>query len=390
MTEDPFTGYGEFEFQAKRWVLAGLAAAALAALPPNAPAALGCFRVRAAQGFLELAATDMERTVLAVTASVIAGDAQDGTYHEALVPARKLQAILKELPEVDVAVRVSKNTARVTAGGGEWSLALPDGGDYPELVSPSQLSFTPYGREKLLAALRAVRHVVGRDAGRPPLTQVELKDDPGSKEHSVATASDGSRFARARLERYPLAAACIPSSVLDDLVRVLAAGQSEEVGVAETDEVLAFRAGPVVLAVARRSTPFPDMERLLLRPALDNEDVLSVDKDELAAAVRRVRVNADGDTAAIVLEVKAGKVVVVARDKAGNSAREPVAAGWAGKDRLLCVNHAALAEMLAAHPGKACELRLGKDAGKRRSVVLLQGDGLTQVISQMVPALVGY
>lgn len=391
MSEEPFAGvsYGEFDFQVKRWVLQGLADLSAAALPASAAIpALGCYRVRAGEGFLELAATDMERTILAVTGSVVATSSSDGTYHEALIPARKLQAIIRELPEVDVTVSVKKNQAQVKAGTGSWTLALPDGSDYPELLSPATLDFKNYEREALLAGLKSVRHVVSRDAGRPALTQLQIKD--GELKESVTTASDGSRFARARIKRYPITGTCVPSSALDDLVRILAGGQSDSVMVAETDEATVFKVGPVVLAVARRSTPFPDVDRLLLQPAMENQDVLSVDKDELSAAVRRVRINADGETSAIVLEVADGSVTVVARDKAGNSATETIVAGWAGKDRVLCVNHVSLAEMLAAHPGKTCEFRLGKDVGKRRSMVLLQGDGLVQLIAQMVPALVGY
>lgn len=384
--------YGSFTFQVKRWILASLAEAAAPALPASVPVpALGCFRVRAGDGFLELAATDMERTVLATTKSVIADSPEDGTYHEAFVPARRLLAILKEAPNTEVTITVKKNQAQVAVGSGSWTLALPDSKDYPELVSPAQLDFSPYGRERLLAGLRAVRHVVCKDAGRPPLTQVEVKDEPGGADYSVVTASDGIRFARARAVRYPLPATCIPSSVLDDLIRLLAGGQADDVGVAETEEVLAFQAGPVTLSVARRSTPFPDMDKLLLQPALANEDILKVDRDELAAAVRRVRINADGETSAIVLEVTGGAVTVVARDKASNSATEAVPATWtSAKDRVLCVNHAFLAEMLAAHPGKLCEFRLGKDRGMRRSMVLLEGEDITQVIAQMPPALVGY
>jgi DNA polymerase III sliding clamp (beta) subunit (PCNA family) len=385
--------YGNFSFQVKRWVLAGLADAAAAALPATASVpALGCYRVRVSEGFLELAATDMERTVLASSGSVSVKDVPEMAYQEVLVPARKLQAILKEAPDSDVVLTVKKNQATLTAGGGTWTLTLPDGGSYPELIS-AQGSFTGFSREKFLAALRSVRHVVSRDAGRPPLTQAEVRADPGDETRAVVTASDGSRFARARIDGFhaPAEALCIPSSALDDLVRLLAAGQSEEAGIVLTEEAIVFRVGSVILSVARRSTPFPDVDKLLLNPALENNQELSVSKDELAAAVRRVRINADGETSAIVLELGAQAVTVVSRDKLGNSATEDVPAKWTGTaGRVLCLNHVFLAEMLSAHPDNSVQLRLGKDVGKRRSQVLLQGDGLTQILSQMIPSLVGY
>lgn len=384
--------YGDFSFRVKRWVLAGLADAAAAALPANAAIpALGCFRVRAGEGFLELAATDMERTILAVSAAVDAKDMIDGTYHEVLIPARKLQAILKEAPDVEVTVTVKKNQAQLTAGALQ-TLALPDSSGYPDLITIGDKLFTAFDREKFLAALRSVRHVVSRDAGRPPLTQAEIRMDPDDDTRTVITASDGSRFARARIDGMPppVDPLCIPSSALDDLGRLLAAGQADTAGVALTENALVFQTGSVVLAIARRSTPFPDMDRLLLQPALENDETVSVDKEELAAAVRRVRINADGETSAIALEVGEGSVNVVSRDKAGNSAVEGVIAISTQDGRLLCVNHVYLAEMLAVHPGNTVQFRLGKDLGKRRSQLLLQGDGITQILSQMIPSLVGY
>lgn len=385
--------YGDFSFRVKRWVLAGLADSAATALPASAGMpALGCYRVRIAEGFLELAATDMERTIRATTGAVAVKDILEGTYNEVYIPARKLQAILREAPDGEVTLAVKKNQATLTATAGQWTLALPDSEGYPELIGLMDLKFTLVGREKFLAGIRAVRHVVSRDAGRPPLTQAEVRTDPSDPARTVITASDGSRFARARIEDFPPPPEplCIPSSALDDLARLLAAGQGEEAGIALTEEAMVFSVGSVVLSVARRSTPFPDVDKLLLKPALENKQVLSADKGELAAAVRRVRINADGDTSAIVLDLSNGSISVVARDKARNSAVETVSSGWEGGNRVLCVNHAFLAEMLAAHPGNTVEFMLGKDVGKRRSQVLLQGGGLTQILSQMIPSLVGY
>jgi DNA polymerase III sliding clamp (beta) subunit (PCNA family) len=400
--EDPFAGteppggtdYGEFSFRVKPHVLRVLAAAAGAAVPASGPPSMTCYRLRVSEGHLSLAATDLERTVIARTEAVYCQGTEANAYAEAFVPAKKLQAILKEAPEADLTVEVKKDKASVTAGTGSWVLSLPPSDEYPSLTALEQLSFGAYPREKFLAALRAVRHAVCRDAGRPPLTQVAVSqplEDVAPEEDSwCVTASDGTRFARARLETFPEAMS-IPALVLDDLMRLLAAGKSDDIGIAATEEFLAFRVGPVLLAVARRSTPFPDMDRLLLAPAQDNDQKLHVDRDELAAAVRRVRINADGDTSAIVLAVSENELTVVSRDKGHNSASEPVhVSGWQGGDRVLCVNHVFLAEMLAAHPERECVFRLGKDLGKRRSVLLLSGSGITQVLTQMAPALVGY
>jgi len=95
---------------------------------------------------------------------------------------------------------------------------------------------------------------------------------------------------------------------------------------------------------------------------------------------------------AIALRLSAGEVTVEARDGSKNSATETVMASWTGAGRVLTVNHAYLLDMLDVHPSKACVFRIGKDLGKRRSMVLLADEesGVTGVISQMPPGVMGY
>lgn len=387
--EDQFTAegsYGEFSFRTRSHVLRHLVGtAATVMLASKAVAALGCVRLRVCPDWIEVAATDMDRTVVAVSQAVYCGDVYEAGYAEAFIPARKLTAVLKELPDADVTVEVKGNRA-VVGCGSTWTLALPDASDYPELLDAGALGWHSYPREEFLAALRSVRHAVCRNGSMPAYAQVEVKNHDG---HAAVTAADSIRFARARIASFP-ADMCIPSSVLDNLIRLLAAGKAEDIGVAATDDHLAFRVGPVTLAVARRSTGFPDTDQLLLKPTEGYDQELRVDRDDLLGAVRRVRVNADESTSAVALVVSGETLTVAASDKFANSASEIVAAGWGSpKDRALCVNHAALSEMAAAHPDKTCTFRLGPDAGMRRSLVRLQSDTLVQVISQMAQKLAG-
>lgn len=402
MAADPFEGiqppggvdYGTFTFHAMQWVLAKAADAVSSAVPCSAPPGqpvLTCLRVRVTTDSLQFTATDLERTIYCASKSMSAEGVQENAYAQVFLPAKKLRDILREAPEGSVTVEVRKDEAEVTvAGGGSWLLRLPDPSVYPVLTDPYLLAYKSYSRDKLLDGLRAVQHVICKDASRPTLTQVSIAADSlNSGALMTVTASDGTRFARARLDDYP-EEMCISAAVLPDLTKLLRGAQAEEVGIACTPETLAFRAGDTLLAVARRASPFPDMDRLLLKPALENSFTLTVDKDDLAAAVRRVRINADESTSAIVLEAEAGKLTVVSRDKAGNSAHETIPATWAEAKRTLCVNHGSLTEMLAAHPGKTCALSLGTDHGKKRSPVLLASDTTVQVIAQMPASLIGY
>lgn len=384
--------YGTFSFTVKRYILADLCKHAAVAVPGRESErvpVLACFQVRlGGSPALQVAATDMERTVFTETGTVPWDDTAPETT--VYIPARKLLAILEEAPEGDVSIKVAKNKAEISVPGVNWKQVLPDPGGYPKLPVPAAIEFSAYKREELLAALKTIRHAICRDASRSNLTQVQV--DAGA-----ITASDGSRLARADLPGFPIDA-CVPSAAVDDLVKLLSTSPVEDIYAGQTPGLVAFRVGHVILAASKRQNPFPDVESQLIKPTEANNETLAVDKAELAKAIRRVRINADTGTAAIALFISPETVAVVAQDKNGNSAREVVPAKWvpalsAGEmaaERLVVVNHVHLAEAIEAHPGTVCEFQLGKDAGKKRSMVLLSGNGLIQVLSQMPPALVGY
>jgi DNA polymerase III sliding clamp (beta) subunit (PCNA family) len=387
------TSAPEVRFTVARFILHQLATAALVAVParPALPV-IGSFRIDVSPGRLRLAATDGELTVFAETPAVDTDST--GTIY---ILARKLQAILAEAPEGQVTIAVSGGFASVSVvssgkgAGATWSLKLPGTTNAPELLDPAELSFKAARREDFLSALKTVRHAVSADSGRPQYTQVHIAEHDGSM---YATASDSNQLSRVPVKGFPLAMD-IPLAVLDDLTKLLAGSPVEDAEVASSRDHLVFRAGTVTLAVLRLSTAFPDMDRLMLEPARANEAELGVSKTELQAALRRVRINADGKTSAIALIVERGdesghaQLTVLATDADGNSATEEVGAAWEGGSRTLVVNSKFLEGMLAAHPAGDCAFRLGPDRGKTKTMVLLEdtGAGVSGVLLQLAHSL---
>jgi DNA polymerase-3 subunit beta len=377
--------YKPFSFTAKRLILSALADKAISVVPTrDVMPVLKHFLVHVAPGSLRLAATDLELAVLASTPAVTA-DAEQIL----VLPARKLLAILREAPEGDVVIDVAGDSAKVRAGTASWDLKLDDASSYPPLPDPAEVEMHPVSREAFLGALKAVRHAAGRDSGRPALQQVDIS--AGEDGTAKVTACDSVRFARTVLPGFPLSVQ-IPSGALDSLVKTLEGSEMDEVQAGETGSHLVFRVSGTVFLASRLMAKFPDVEKLLLRPALENKLQLTADKAELDRALRRVRINADPETSAIGLRLSPGLLTVTARDKYGNRAEESIAAGWQDGERLVVVNHQFLSQMLAAHPSAACQFWLGPETGKKRSVLMLRDDGTgtTGIIYQMLASLVGY
>lgn len=390
MTKETGADYGSLEFTVRRAMLAQLADWAMTAVPSSATLPVnGCFQVTVTPESLRVAATDQAKAVLT---DLLAVSAQSSG--QVYLPAKKLRAILGEAREGDVTVSVKGGTAMVTAGSASWQLRLPSPDGYTGMPDLSAAAFAPVSRENLRWALDTVRHAVGKDSGRPAFTQVRVSAGDGGR--MFACAADSSQFSSAPVDGFPRDM-LIPGGVLDDLLKLLAKVPVDDAEVAECGPYAVFRVGTVTLAALRMGAPFPNVEQLFLGPVKGNDMKLGVDKDELNAALRRVRVNTDASTSAVALIADVasngrGQLTVTGRDKGGNSAEEVIPAAWEGGQHLMVVNATFLGNLLAVHPAATCEFLVGKDRGRVRAPLLLKDEErqVTGTCPQMPPNLVGY
>jgi DNA polymerase-3 subunit beta len=372
-----FAGRPDTGFTAKRFHLLQLTERAAAVVPgKNIYPLLSNFQVTIGEGRIKVAATDMELSVLSELDLVVCRGT--GTV---LIPARRFLSILREAAEGDVDVRVSKGTAHVTAGGASWDLVLQPADDYPPLPAAEDITFTPVSREKLLSAVSLVKGAASRDGTNPKLMAVSISN-------GKVIASSHVRLHRAKVD-IPLNLQ-VPIGAVDDLLRLLNDCQADEIGIGEEKHVLAFRIGGDVFMAGKLANEYPDQEKRLLTPHLAGNQVLTVDKADLVAAVRRVRITADPETAAIGLRLAPGKVTVISQDKNRNAAQEEIPATRTSKERLVVVNHEHLQDLLGLSPGPQVTIRIGAEAGKRRSPVVLVDDkeGTAGVIGQLAALLV--
>jgi DNA polymerase III subunit beta len=401
---DPFAGnaatpaasYPAFSFSAPRFIFEMLAKRASTVVPSREfQPVLKNFLITVAPASLHVLATDLELSVLAFSPSVTTSFPEGLAKAAVTIPAKRLLAILQEAPDGEVEISVSGDLATVRAGTASWALKLnSDASDYPEIPDIEGCEFHEVKRKAFLDALLAVRYAVSRKGTNPKFMQVSIA--PGTDKIFRVVASDSSRFAQVPLPGFPeeirIPAAGTPSAV-DELARMLAASQAETVMVARSGLHLIFKVDSTVLVASMLHHEYPDVDKLLLAPALQNQDKLTVDRRELITALRRVRINADGTTHAIGLMLETGSLTVFSRDTIQNVARETIAAHWEGPKRQLVVNHEYLESMLTAHPSASCSFYLGKDTGKRKSVLLLRDfdTGVTGIINQMAAqGLVGY
>lgn len=341
---------------------------------------LGNFCVTVMPGKIRIAATDMELSVLSESTLVTCIGA--GTV---LLPAEKFLPIVRQADEGDVEVRVSDGTAVITAGRYSGSLLTQPSDDYPALPGAEEIAFTMVRRDALAVALSMVKDAACRDGTNPRLMAVNIAA-------GKVTAASHTRLHQVRLSAAAGLELQIQVGAADELARLLASTQLEEIGVGEAGYMLAFRLGDDVLMAGKLPEAYPDQEkRLLSAPLKENSKGLIADKAGLLAALSRVRITADKDTAAVGLRLAEGKVTVTSRDKWGNGGDEELPATWSGGERMVVVNHQHLTDLLALAGGPRVTLWLGTDTGKRRSPLVLNDEetGSAGVIGQLAGVLIG-
>ena len=324
---------------------------------------------------LRVIATDLELSVLAVSEVVSVGQAGTGVF-----PGARLLELVREASDGDVAVKVDAGVATIEVGRTSWTLKLLDGSDYPALTDVAEVDFSTVDRARFVQALTSVRGAASSEAMRLALMMIDVSD-------GRMRAADGVRLQQVTLEKWPKGLDFqLPVAAVDTLVRLLRSTDLDTISIGQTEDFIVFKIASDYYVANKLNAEFPDVDTLLLKPALANKHRLTVDREELESAVKRVRVTADPETAAIVVSLTKNSLTVSSKDKYGNAAVEELDSGWEGSDREIAFNHKHLLDMLSmAGDVKTCEFLLGDDTKTRRSPLLLSDEktGLVSVLNQI-------
>jgi DNA polymerase III subunit beta len=279
---------------------------------------LGGMRLRAGEGTLELAATDME---LSLRASVEASVVGSGTV---VVPGRLLLDIARSLPEPEATLEhlAEESVLVITSGSASYRIHTYSAEDFPNLPDLDGAALQQVDAEALLSTIGRVSRSASRDESRPVLTGVFVSFEG---EKLVMAATDSYRLAvkeTAAPGPLPELEAIIPARALQELQRI--AGSAESVELALQENHVVFGAGEVWLTSRRIDGQFPNYRQLLPEQF---EHELELPRDELLDVVRRVGLLAQRNSP-LRLRFAEGELTVSARTQDVGEARESLPAPY--------------------------------------------------------------
>jgi DNA polymerase-3 subunit beta len=288
---------------------------------------LSGLRVSVAGEQLELTGSDLELTI---RVQAPAQTSEDGV---AVVPARLFGDIVRAVEPGPVDVEVRDDEAHITAGRSSFSVRVLSAEDFPRLPDVGG-SAVQVEAPALAEALRQVVPAASKDDARPILTGVLLTAASGGLR---LVATDSYRLAVRDLQGVSMLEAgqkvLVAAKALAEVQRLLGDG-SIEVTLAERDAK--FRIGAAEVTTRLIEGEFPNYEQLI--PS-GYPNRLTVERDALAEAVRRVRLVGQGrDGAPIRLGMSTAGVELSAVAQEVGEAREMVEAKYEGGDLTAAFN----------------------------------------------------
>jgi DNA polymerase III subunit beta len=308
---------------------------------------LGGILLRAEEGRLLLAATDMEISLRATIAGTIEGDGA------VVVPGKLLTDLARLLPDesVTLAHEEGDGVLTVTSGSHSSRLNVFSVEDFPRLPAlDGELHATD--APALLATIDKVSRAASRDESRPVLTGILVQFSGGKL---VMAATDSYRLAVKETELDAGEAeieAIIPARALQELARLAAGGGEVKLGL--QDNHVIFGAGDVWLTSRRIDGQFPNYKQLLPESF---EAELTTARAPLLEVIRRAGVLAQRN-APLRLRFAEGELTVSAQTQDVGEARESIPIEYAGEPLEIGFNPEFLRDGLEAVSTESVQLKL--------------------------------
>ena len=300
--------------------------------------------LKAADGRLQIAATDLDVTILSSCAARIT------TPGGVTIEAKRLFDIIRSLPDEDVHVALQENNSvSIEAGTAKFRLLGLPAEDYPTLPSVNVSEAYTLPLEELKTMVAKVKFAITHEETRFQLNGALLKVQPQKME---MVATDGHRMA---LINFPQGSGgpkkkggdltiLIPRKALDEILR-LESSDDGNVRFGVSENQLFFEAGERRLMARMIDVNFPNYMEVIAR---DNDRHVMVDRERLLSTIRRISLVANERTRAVRFDFAPGKLTVSSTNPELGDARETVPIDYAGNPFHVGLNAAYVTDFLSA------------------------------------------
>ena len=301
------------------------------------------------------------------------------------LPAKILLETLRNLPEQPVTFSIDDSTysIEISSDNGRYKLSGENATDFPKVPTVADGYSVNISSEILSTAINNTIFATSNDELRPAMTGVYVNLDEAN---TTFVATDSHRLIRYR--RVDVAAdqahnMIIPRKALTLLKATL---PQENTNVAmEFNAANAFFDFNNIKMICRLiDERFPDYENVI--PA-DNENIMSINKNELLSSLKRIAIYANKTTHQVRLKITGSELMISAEDlDFSNEANERLACEHGGEDIEIGFNAKFLIEMLGNIDSDEVSLKL---SAPNRAGILLpsEKDDQEDILMLVMPVM---
>ncbi len=297
--------------------------------------------LRAEDGRLQMAATDLDVTILSSCPARIT------TPGGVTIEAKRLFDIVRSLPDEDVHITLQENNSLlIDSGTAKFRLLGLPAEDYPTLPTVNVTEFYDIPLDELKTMVAKVKFAITHEETRFQLNGALLKVLP-TKMEMVAT--DGHRMALINFPQGSNGKAkeltiLVPRKAMEEIMR-LESGEDGTVRFGVSENHLFFEAAERRLLARMIDVNFPNYMEVIAR---DNDRKVLVDRERLLATIRRISLVANERTRAVRFDFAPGKLTVSSTNPELGDARETVPIDYAGNPFFVGLNAAYVTDFLSA------------------------------------------
>jgi len=251
------------------------------------------------------------------------------------LPARRFFSICRELPDGTVEIEVDdRDVATIRSGPSFFKLVGLSEEDFPPLPEFKENAVFTIEQKTFKEMLQKVIYASSTDETRYILNGALLsfKD-----EKLTVVATDGRRLAMVEQELEFLEEAqtdiVVPSKTINELIKTL--GEEGTLRICVSPTQIAFDFNKILIISKLIEGTYPNFQQVI--PA-QCEERISIDRETMLIAVRRVSLLTDDQTSSVKLTFGQNKIELVSNSPEIGEARETVPVKYDGKEIAIAFN----------------------------------------------------
>ena len=304
---------------------------------------LSNYLFEAAGDKLSLTATDLD---LSLRTSCNAKVKKEGSC---TIPARKLHDYVKLLPDADITIKLLENHwVSIRCGRSNTKMVGMARSNFPTLPIFPTAGVVKIPAQVLRGMIAKTGFAIANEESRYTLNGALMVLKP---ESITMVATDGHRLAHIERngEKFEGVSGemktLIPKKAMDELKSLVDSTEVDGIEFAKDESTLYFRIGPRLLTSRQLTGQFPNYEAVLPK---DNNKLVTVNGDELSAAVQRVAQFADERSRAVRLRLEKGELKISASSTEMGESEDSLETNYNGDGLTIGFNAQYLLDFLKA------------------------------------------